>query len=594
MKVNLPEQMGKYIRRYLDNTGFSSDKSFGLFDRNTVFLSEELENVAEINLKFADVRYLKSFPNLSTLVVDHFPSITDDDFSTIVDSCPNLMTLVIKNQNELTRVDVSKLTKLRCLSLISNTKLTSISGLEELRDFDNFELYGNSSYNDIQYILDILLSLEKSFVKIKLDLLYYPATISYIDSSSIEFRNKSYNYMEENFIWSEVYGFREPKSRYYSTGEVQDAYDKIQSIINDVVDISLTDEENFARLYIYLVNNLTIPFITLNKNYNSIDGTCNGIRSMETSSSFAPRILQFMLRTIGINSTVVNVYTPLHEVKKIGAVSSDYAVLKTDFDGESFSDLSLDIVTSEFNNEPSYDSLFVDLGTITKSNRIVQSSIFVPSKSYSTSKRETLVRESINGVKRDSSKSSFEMDNLASSVLVEVAKDNIKRFYTLISSDSVTLSDYLSLKKKIADARRTINKYSLLKSNSKSILDQYGSVDVYDSKAYIEKTLGISIDPKDRSKRNPLSAEDYPLKSYEALLSEKDKLIRQVNREEQIGLIGKTDANKLKSKIEYVYGYFLRNVSKEVNIDDYLRRFESQKGKEGIRILDKRAVKDSL
>ena len=40
MKVNLPEQMGKYIRRYLDSVGFSDEKSFGLFDRNTVFLSE--------------------------------------------------------------------------------------------------------------------------------------------------------------------------------------------------------------------------------------------------------------------------------------------------------------------------------------------------------------------------------------------------------------------------------------------------------------------------------------------------------------------------------------------------------------------------
>ena len=168
------------------------------------------------------------------------------------------------------------------------------------------------------------------------------------------------------------------------------------------------------------------------------------------------------------------------------------------------------------------------------------------------------------------------MDSIASSVLVEVAKDDIKRFYTLMSSDSVTLSDYLKLKKKMADARRTINKYSLLKSNSMSLLDQYGTIDVFESKAYIERALGIAIDPKDRSNRLPLGSEDYPLKSYEALLAEKDKLIRQVNRDEQIGIIGKTDANKLKSKIEYVYGYFLRNVSKEIDMDEYIRKFAEQ------------------
>jgi hypothetical protein len=297
---------------------------------------------------------------------------------------------------------------------------------------------------------------------------------------------------------------------------------------------------------------------------------------METTSSFAPRILQFMLRTIGIDSSLVNVYTPLDDVKKIGAVSSDYSVLKTDFDGISFSDISLDIVTSEFNGEPSYDSLFVDLRTINKTNRIVQSSIFVPSKGISPANREKLVRESINSVRCDKRKLSFEMDNINSSVAVEVAKDNIKRFYTLMSSDSVTLSDYLSLKKKIADAKRTINKHSLLKSSSKTLIDQYGSVDVYTNKAYIERTLGISIDPKDRSNREPYSSEDYPLKSYETLLAEKEQLIRQVNREEQIGIIEKAAANKLKSKIEYVYGYFMRNARQEINMDDYLRKFSEQ------------------
>ena len=70
-----------------------------------------------------------------------------------------------------------------------------------------------------------------------------------------------------------------------------------------------------------------------------------------------------------------------------------------------------------------------------------------------------------------------------------------------------------------------------------SLLDQYGAVDVFESKAYIERALGIAIDPKDRSNRLPLGSEDYPLKSYEALLAEKDKLIRQVNRDEQIGII---------------------------------------------------------
>lgn len=577
MKINLPEQIGKYIRKYLDSIGSSSEESFGLFDRNSVFLQEELDAVVELNLKFADVRYLDHFPNLATLVVDHFPSITDSDLETIVNNCPNLRTLVIKNQNEITTVDVSKLTKLRCLALISNSKLTSIRGLEELNDFDNFELYGNKSFNDVQYILDILLGLDKSFVKIKMDLIYYPATISYIDSSSDREKKQYYDYMEENFIWSEIYGFREPKSRYYSTGEVKSTYEKVMEIIDSVVDRSLSDKENFVRLYVYLVNNLKIPFITLNKNYNSIDGTCNGIQNMETTASFAAKILQFMLKTIGINSEVIDVYTPLYDVKKIGAVSSDYSVLRTYFDEYSFSDLALDIVTTEFNGEPSFDGMLVGIDDITRGNKIVHCSLFEPSVGISTNERESLVTKAVNGIKTDPKKKELEMDSIASSVLVEVAKDNIKRFYTLMSSDSVTLSDYLSLKKKISDARRTINRYSLLNSSSKSLFNQYKNIDVFESKAYIERTLGISIDPRDRSVRDQ-HGNDYPLKSHAALMSEKDKLISQVNRDEQIGIIGRSDANKLKSKIEYVYGYFLRNASQEVDMDEYFKKIVDRIG----------------
>ena len=55
----------------------------------------------------------------------------------------------------------------------------------------------------------------------------------------------------------------------------------------------------------------------------------------------------------------------------------------------------------------------------------------------------------------------------------------------------------------------------------------------------------------------------FPLKTVKALESERERLVRQINREEQNGIIDKALANKLKSKIEYVYGYFLKKVPKE-------------------------------
>ncbi len=562
-KVNLPEEVGRHIRKYLKDNKLSKVDSSLVFDENSVFLSEELDSITEINLKYADIRYLGYFHNLTTLIIDHFPSISDDDLETIMNNSPGLLTLVIKNQNNLTKVNVSKLRGLRCLSLISNSNLTKVEGLETLKDFDNFEFYNNTSYTDVDYVLDTVLKRENDFSRIKLDLLYFPKVYEYIQSKSDDEFNVLYNYLEENVIWSEIYGFREPKSKYYSTGEVHIVYERIQDIISAIKGADLSDKEKFAKVYVWLVDHMSIPFITINKSYNSLDGTCNAIQSMETTASFAPRVLQFILKCMNVDSEVVDVYTPLEDVKRIGAVSSDYAVIKTNFGENSFSNPALDIITREFTGRKAYDNLFVDYKVINRTNRIIHSSIFEPSVSVSDEERKELTSEPEVKEFNPSAKSEFEMDSLSSVINVEMAKEEIRRYTSLMGDDSITLSDYLGLKKKLADAKRTYNKYSILGNNARALVESYGKIDVYDSKAFIERNLGVAIDVYDRSRRTFYGMGSFPLKTVKALESERERLVRQINREEQNGIIDKALANKLKSKIEYVYGYFLKKVPKE-------------------------------
>ncbi len=572
MKVNLPEEVGKNIRRFLNTNGLSLVDRELVFDENTVFLSEELDSITSLNLRHADIRYLGYFHNLSTLVIDHFPSVSNADLDTIMNACPQLLTLVIKNQANLTKLDVSKLHKLKCLSLISNERLVELEGIEELKDFDNFEFYDNSSYGDLDYLLDNILKREKDFSRIKLDLLYFPKIFNYIQSKSDEEYNALYNYLEENVVWSEIYGFREPKSRYYSTGEVHIAYERVKEIVKTIVNRDLSDKEKFAKMYVWLVDHFTIPFITVNKSYNSIDGTCKGLQSMETSASFAPRILQFILKCIDVDADVVDVYTPLEDVKKIGAVSSDYSVLKTNFDGYSFSNPALDIISREFTGINTYDNLFVNYATINRSNKIIHSSIFEPSIEISEEERAKLIAyEEIEEVNNDSKREAFEMDSLASAINMEIAKEDIKRFTSLMSDDSVTLSQYLALKKKLAEAKRTYNKYSILGKNAQTLAEGYGKIDVYDSKDFIERILGVSIDMYDRSRRTFYGMGGFPPKSVDTLISERDRLIKQINREEKNNIIDKVLANKLRSKIEYVYGYFLNKAPREtIDIDKFI------------------------
>ena len=64
-KVNLPEEVGRHIRKYLKDNKLSKVDSSLVFDENSVFLSEELDSITEINLKYADIRYLDYFHNLN-------------------------------------------------------------------------------------------------------------------------------------------------------------------------------------------------------------------------------------------------------------------------------------------------------------------------------------------------------------------------------------------------------------------------------------------------------------------------------------------------------------------------------------------------
>ena len=165
---------------------------------------------------------------------------------------------------------------------------------------------------------------------------------------------------------------------------------------------------------------------------------------------------------MNVDSEVVDVYTPLEDVKRIGAVSSDYAVIKTNFGENSFSNPALDIITREFTGRKAYDNLFVDYKVINRTNRIIHSSIFEPSVSVSDEERKELTSEPEVKEFNPSAKSEFEMDSLSSVINVEMAKEEIRRYTSQMGDDSITLSDYLGLKKKLRLAHNSLDGYSAL------------------------------------------------------------------------------------------------------------------------------------
>ena len=137
---------------------------------------EELDMIDYLNIRDVDVMYLRYFRNLRTLVIDSFPGIDDGSFVYISRNCPRITTLVIKNQPNLTKIDLTRFSNLKNVSIISNEKLTSVIGLEGNSKFINqlekIEFYDNVSYRHEDELIKNITRTERKRV-VELDAQYF-------------------------------------------------------------------------------------------------------------------------------------------------------------------------------------------------------------------------------------------------------------------------------------------------------------------------------------------------------------------------------------------------------------------------------------
>lgn len=123
--INFPEEFGKELRKMIEQYRIDHgievpEKVKRIYNPNVLFFEEELEYITYINLCKADLRYLRYLKKLDTLILDSFPSINNDDLLTIIETCPSLKTLIIKNQAGLKEADFRRMNGLKNLAIISN------------------------------------------------------------------------------------------------------------------------------------------------------------------------------------------------------------------------------------------------------------------------------------------------------------------------------------------------------------------------------------------------------------------------------------------------------------------------------------------
>jgi len=162
------------------------DNSRAMMDGYT---KEELAMVKSITLDSPQTgacRDLKFLPNLTTLTINNsfnhksevknLVSLTDKDMEDIY-QCKNLECLTIRNQAEITEIQLEKLPKLQVVDICNNAQLDSLTGINKLPDLSILTCYGNDALKDIPNLCDAIKKYD--FSDLNLDLMLFPNAIGY-------------------------------------------------------------------------------------------------------------------------------------------------------------------------------------------------------------------------------------------------------------------------------------------------------------------------------------------------------------------------------------------------------------------------------
>ena len=139
--VQLSESLSTYVRRELK----ISDPT------KTSFTEEELAGVSYASISKDDMDVIKYFRNLSVLDLNHYPSITSEDLKLIGESIPSIISLKIKEQNSLYRIDLSPFKNLVEIAIIHNDNLVQVENMPN--KVRRFTFYDNKEYKNVQQLV---------------------------------------------------------------------------------------------------------------------------------------------------------------------------------------------------------------------------------------------------------------------------------------------------------------------------------------------------------------------------------------------------------------------------------------------------------
>ncbi len=311
--------------------------------------SDQLQSITSIAVAKNDISSLSLFPNLISVDLEAFPSVTTDDLMLLAKTIPNLKCLKIKEQSALITIDFAVFTNLEELCLIHNENLENITNIPKL---NKLIFYDNKEFVDSDIIVDFVAN--NLHCNVSLDILYYTDILKYlVNHSECDINLK-------NIHWFESVGLRKYLVHEYTNDEIDDLVFRVSFIISKYIHNTDSEIEKFGILYKWMLNN--ISFINEDDQTGNVDLSerVNNIYKVYKNGaggrlSYA-KAFQLLLAAVGIKSSLVYSLGAFDTIgyyngQKIYSLlgTSDYALLRVTLeDKKYYTDIAWDSMVNDY------------------------------------------------------------------------------------------------------------------------------------------------------------------------------------------------------------------------------------------------------
>lgn len=328
--IKLPMLLSLKINEILKSKIQFTPRTNNMGILSSEFTDEELsliDNLVFENPVRGAIEGIELLPNLRSLKIKsvgnpyyrqdkYIASISDKDGLSISE-CVNLELLEIENQANLSYIDVTKMKKLHSLSLIRNSGLEEIAGLNMLTGLWAIDCVGNESLTKIDQLKNIIMN-NPELTDMNMDVLLFPDVVGYQTDGTIE-QDIIKRFEEMNISWQEI--LANGKNTRINNYQMMQMHKKAREALLEYVPENCENKTVVLGIEQYLAENIKYDRQALKSGHsysyaasdttlpNIVSGTVGGANGAYNAFIYNTcvcegytRAMQYLLRLKGIKS----------------------------------------------------------------------------------------------------------------------------------------------------------------------------------------------------------------------------------------------------------------------------------------------------